>query len=144
MKNVGAVYGESDDTKSCHAAEGPLARFPEPQGIIGPDAAAAPATARAVQGANKVWVTGSALPTSMRVFVKVGRVKSFFLWSFVDFRYLTHMRSLTRSLRGGPGPRAMSSGSADSACVRLGRTWFLAIRSSSAPPTSTNTSSRGG
>ena len=43
MKNVGAVYGESDDTKSYHAAEGLLARFPNLKGIIGPDAAAAPA-----------------------------------------------------------------------------------------------------
>ena len=92
MKNVATVYGESDDTKSYHAAEGLLARFPNLKGIIGPDAAAAPAAARAVQDANKcgkVWVTGSALPSSMRAFVKAGCVKSFFLWNFVDFGYLT-------------------------------------------------------
>ncbi len=92
MKNVGTVYGESDDTKSYHAAEGLLARFPNLKGIIGPDAAAAPAAARAVQDANKcgkVWVTGSALPSSMKAFVKAGCVKSLFLWNFVDFGYLT-------------------------------------------------------
>jgi rhamnose transport system substrate-binding protein len=92
MKNVATVYGESDDTKSYHAAEGVLARFPNLKGIIGPDAAAAPAAARAVQDANKcgkVWVTGSALPSSMKAFVKAGCVKSLFLWNFVDFGYLT-------------------------------------------------------
>jgi rhamnose transport system substrate-binding protein len=92
MKNVATVYGESDDTKSYHAAEGLLARFPNLKGIVGPDAAAAPAAARAVQDANKcgkVWVTGSALPSSMKAFVKAGCVKSLFLWNFVDFGYLT-------------------------------------------------------
>jgi rhamnose transport system substrate-binding protein len=95
MKNVGTVYGESDDTKSYHAAEGLLARFPNLKGIIGPDAAAAPAAARAVQDADKcgkVWVTGSALPSSMKAFVKDGCVKSLFLWNFADFGYLaTHV-----------------------------------------------------
>lgn len=92
MKNIATVYGESDDTKSYHAAEGLIARFPNLKGIIGPDAAAAPAAARAVQDANKcgkVWVTGSALPSSMKAFVKAGCVKSLFLWSFADFGYLT-------------------------------------------------------
>lgn len=92
MKNVATVYGESDDTKSYHAAEGLLARFPNLKGIVGPDAAAAPAAARAVQDADKcgkVWVTGSALPSSMKAFVKAGCVKSLFLWNFADFGYLT-------------------------------------------------------
>jgi rhamnose transport system substrate-binding protein len=92
MKEVATVYGESDDTKSYTAAEGLLARFPELKGIIGPDAAAAPAGARAIQDAGKcgkVWLTGSALPSSMKAFVKAGCVKSFFLWNFVDFGYLT-------------------------------------------------------
>lgn len=92
MKNVATVYGESDDTKSYKAAEGVLARFPNLKGMIGPDAAAAPAGARAIQDAGKcgeVWLTGSALPNAMRTFVKDGCVKSFFLWDFVDFGYLT-------------------------------------------------------
>jgi rhamnose transport system substrate-binding protein len=92
MKNVGTVYGESDDTKSYKAAEGLLARFPALKGIIGPDAAALPAGARAIQDAGKcgqVWITGSALPSSMKTFVKDGCVKSLFLWNFVDFGYTT-------------------------------------------------------
>lgn len=92
MKNVASVYGESDDTKSYTAAEGLLARFPNLKGIIAPDAAALPAGARAIQDANecgKVWITGGALPSAMRAFVKAGCVKSFYLWDFVDFGYLT-------------------------------------------------------
>lgn len=92
MKNVAIVYGESDDTKSYKAAEGLLARFPNLKGIIGPDAAALPAGARAIQDAGKcgtVWISGSALPSAMKAFVKAGCVKSFFLWDFVDFGYLT-------------------------------------------------------
>jgi len=92
MKNVATVYGESDDTKSYKAAEGLLARFPDLKGIIAPDAAALPAGARAIQDAGKcgeVWITGGALPSSMKAFVHAGCVKSLFLWDFVDFGYLT-------------------------------------------------------
>ncbi len=92
MKNVATVYGESDDTKSYKAGEGLLARFPNLKGIIAPDAAALPAGARAIQDAGKcgqVWITGGALPSSMKAFVHDGCVKSLFLWDFVDFGYLT-------------------------------------------------------
>lgn len=92
MTKVDIVYGESDDTKSFQAAEGLIAKHPNLKGIISPDAAGLPATARAIEGLGKcgqIYATGVALPSAMKTYVDTDCVKEFALWDFHDLGYLT-------------------------------------------------------
>jgi rhamnose transport system substrate-binding protein len=109
MEMVRIAYGQSEDELSYTETEGLLAAFPDLKGIIAPDAAGFPAAARAIQDGGKcgqVAITGLALPSAMRSFVKDGCVNEFALWDFFDLGYLTvYATHLIRSgeIQGVPG-----------------------------------------
>jgi rhamnose transport system substrate-binding protein len=93
MKLVKVVYGEEDDQKSFTEAQGLLRAYPGLKGIISPMTVGPPAAARAVGSAGKrgkVAITGLALPSNMRKYVKDGTVKEFMLWNVPDLGYLAY------------------------------------------------------
>ncbi len=84
-------YPGEDDARAYQSASGVLKRPDPPGAIVGLTSVSAPAVAKAVSDAGltgRVVVTGVALPSAMRRYVKDGTVRQFVLWKPVDLGYL--------------------------------------------------------
>ena len=92
MQYVTTVYSGEDIAKAVSDSKDLITSHPNLRGIIGQCSTSGPGAAKAVTDLNKmgqVFVTGVALPSAMRPYVKNGAVKSFVLWDPTKLGYLT-------------------------------------------------------
>jgi rhamnose transport system substrate-binding protein len=92
LKPIDTVqFAGDDEAKSFDIAVNLMQSQPDLKYIISSSAVSVPAAARAVvsQGKQgKVWVTGFALPSSMKDYVTKGSVKAFALWDPAELGFL--------------------------------------------------------
>ncbi len=92
MKLVATIYSGEDQAKAVSDSKDLITAHPNLRGIIGQCTTSGPGAAEAVtqlHKAGKVFVTGVALPSSMKPYVASGVAKSFVLWDPVKLGYLT-------------------------------------------------------
>jgi rhamnose transport system substrate-binding protein len=92
MKFVGIVYSGEDQAKAVADSRDLITAHPNLRGIIGQCSTSGPGAAQAVTELHKigkVFVTGVALPSSMKPYIENGAAKSFVLWDPVKLGYLT-------------------------------------------------------
>lgn len=91
LELVKVAYGDSVPEKATSETLGLLQQHPNLGGIISPDAVGLPTAANVLDQkklGGKVKLTGLALPSSMKKFVKDGTVESFGLWDVEKLGYL--------------------------------------------------------
>lgn len=91
MKIVEVLPGEENLQKGLDLTKDYLRANPDTAGVFGITSVALPGAAEAVEQSKldgKVPVTGLAVPSDMKQYVKGGTVKEFVLWSPVDLGYL--------------------------------------------------------
>lgn len=92
MHLITIVYSGEDIAKAVSDSKDLITGHPSLRGIIGQCSTSAPGAAKAVTDLHKigkVFATGISVPSSMRVYVKNGAVKSFVLWNPVNLGFLT-------------------------------------------------------
>ena len=92
MKLVATVYSGEDQAKAVADSKDLMTAHPNLRGIVGQCTTSGPGAAEAVTELHKigkVFVTGVALPSSMKPYVANGAAKSFVLWDPVKLGYLT-------------------------------------------------------
>ncbi len=92
MKFVGVVYSGEDQAKAVADTRDLITAHPNLKGVIGQCSTSGPGAAQAVtelKKIGKVFVTGVALPSSMKPYIANGACKSFVLWDPVKLGYLT-------------------------------------------------------
>jgi rhamnose transport system substrate-binding protein len=92
LELVKVAYGDSTADKTTQETLGLLQQFPDLKGIIVPDVVGLPTAAQVIDSkglSGTVKLTGVALPSAMREFVKSGTVESFSLWDVDKLGYLT-------------------------------------------------------
>ena len=96
LKLVKVAYGDSVPEKATSETLGLLQQYPNLGGIISPDAVGLPTAARVLDQkklGGKVKLTGLALPSSMKEYVKNGTVENFGLWDVEKLGYLAFFAS---------------------------------------------------
>jgi rhamnose transport system substrate-binding protein len=91
LELVKVAYGDSVPEKATQETQALLQQFPDLGGIISPDAVGLPTAARVLDNKGKggtVKLTGLALPSSVREYVKNGTIPSFGLWDVEKLGYL--------------------------------------------------------
>jgi len=92
MRLVATVYSGEDQAKATSDSKDLMTAHPQLRGIVGQCTTSAPGVADAVtqlRKIGKVFVTGVALPSSMKPYVESGAAPSFVLWDPVKLGYLT-------------------------------------------------------
>ncbi|MDQ1629508.1 MAG: rhamnose transport system substrate-binding protein [Actinomycetota bacterium] len=108
---VKTVYGEGQDQKATQEIQSLLQQYPDIAGMIAPDAANMPVAARILKAkklGGKVALTGLALPSQMKNYVKDGTLKSFALWDVEKLGYLSYYAAhglATGKIKGEPGEK---------------------------------------
>src|SRR5262249_62405498 len=90
LQLVKIAYGNDNDTKSAQETQALLQAYPDLKGIISPTTVGVAAAARVLQQAHqcgKVALTGLALPSQMRAYIKAGCAKKVGLWDEFNFGY---------------------------------------------------------
>ena len=90
---VKVAYGNDDPQVATTKAQGLLQEFPDLNGFVLPSSVAMVATAQVLKQtkkSGKVLMTGLALPSQMKGYVKDGTVKQFALWNMSDLGYLAY------------------------------------------------------
>jgi rhamnose transport system substrate-binding protein len=111
MKLVKIAYGKNSEQTSLSVTEGMLQQYPDLAGIIIPDSVALPIAASVLERrklVGKVALTGLALPSQMRKYIKNGTVKSVGLWDVQALGYLTAYAAYqvaTGKIKGEPGDK---------------------------------------
>jgi ABC-type sugar transport system substrate-binding protein len=92
-----------DQARATQFAGDALKAHPDLQAIIGITSVALPGAAEAVRkagAADRIYVTGLALPNTMKEYIADGTIKRFALWNAVDLGYLSVYAALA-SVQGG-------------------------------------------
>ena len=90
---VKVTYGDDNPQTATTKAQGLLQEFPDLAGFMLPSSVAMVSTAQVLEQtgkAGKVAMTGLALPSQMKGYVKDGTVKSFAIWNMADLGYLSY------------------------------------------------------
>jgi rhamnose transport system substrate-binding protein len=109
MELVKIVYGEGQDQKATQEIQSLLQQYPDLRGMIAPDAANMPVAARILESRglqDQIALTGLALPSQMRNYVKSGALQSFALWDVEKLGYLSYYAAYalaTGEITGEPG-----------------------------------------
>lgn len=108
---VKTVYGEGQDQKATQEIQSLLQQYPDLAGMIAPDAANMPVAARILKAkglGDKIALTGLALPSQMKNYVKDGTLDSFALWDVEKLGYLSYYAAhalATGKIKGEPGEK---------------------------------------
>ena len=106
---VKVAYGQDDPQIATTKAQGILQEFPDLNGFVLPSSVAMVSTAQVLEQthkAGKVLMTGLALPSQMRGYVKDGTVKQFAIWNMTNLGYLSYWVTYalhTGKITGAPG-----------------------------------------
>ena len=90
---VKVAYGDDNPQTATTKAQGLLQEFPDLAGFLLPSSVAMVSTAQVLDQtgkAGKVAMTGLALPSQMKGYIKSGTVKSFAIWNMTDLGYLSY------------------------------------------------------
>jgi rhamnose transport system substrate-binding protein len=108
---VKTVYAEGQDQKATTEITSLLQQYPDLKGMIAPDAVNMPVAARILKEkglVGDVALTGLALPSQMRNYVKDGTIKTFALWDVEKLGYLSYYVAhalATGEITGEPGDK---------------------------------------
>jgi rhamnose transport system substrate-binding protein len=106
---VKTVYTEGQDQKATTEIASLLQQYPDLKGMIAPDAVNMPVAARVIKDKDlvgKVALTGLALPSQMRDYVKDGTIETFALWDVEKLGYLSYYAAhalAAGKIKGEPG-----------------------------------------
>ena len=106
---VKTVYTEGQDQEALRRSPAFSEQYPDLKGMIAPDAVNMPVAARVIKDkglVGKVKLTGLALPSQMRNYVKDGTLETFALWDVEKLGYLTYYVAHalgTGKIKGEPG-----------------------------------------
>ena len=90
---VKVAYGDDNPQTATTKAQGILQQYPDLAGFMLPSSVAMVSTAQVLEQtgkAGKVAITGLALPSQMKGYVKDGTVKNFAIWNMANLGYLSY------------------------------------------------------
>ena len=106
---VKIAYGNDDPQTATTKAQGLLQQYPHLSGFLLPSSVAMVSTAQVLEQtgkSGKVAMTGLALPSQMKGYVKDGTVKHFAIWNMANLGYLSYWLTYnihTGKIKGTPG-----------------------------------------
>lgn len=109
LELVKVAYGDDDPQKETNEANGLIQAYPDLKGILVPSSVGMVAAAQILQQSKNpkgIVLTGLALPSQMRSYIKDGTLKQFALWNMLDLGYLSYVTMaglLDGSIKGDVG-----------------------------------------